>query len=83
MSYMHEANAIAERLRGVRIPSRTGARRAVAASERSLEVLGFMRDFFAQNDQLPPVAVISAEFGWASPQSAHEHLQKLARFGHI
>ena len=84
MGYMHEANAIAARLRsGERMPSRTGPRKAVAASVISLEVLAFMRQFFADNDQLPPMAVIARAFGWVSVQSAHEHLHKLARFGHI
>ena len=84
MGYMHEANAIAAHLRsGERMPSRTGPRKAVAASAISLEVLAFMRQFFADNDQLPPMAVIARAFGWVSDAAAQHHMELLARFGHI
>lgn len=44
---------------------------------------GYMRDFFAQNDQLPPMAHIAANFGWSSDQSALEHVESLMRHGLI
>jgi SOS-response transcriptional repressor LexA len=85
---MQEANEIAARLRaggqrGVRYPSRSGARKGTSPSPRSLEVLEYLQRFFAENDQLPPIARIAAEFGWGSAQSAHEHMHKLARWGYI
>lgn len=84
MGYMHEANAIAARLRsGERMPSRTGPRKAVAPSLISLEVLAFMRQFFAENDQLPPMAVTAQAFGWVSDDAVRHHMVSLARFGHI
>jgi hypothetical protein len=50
-------------------------------SERSLQVLAFMRDFFVENDQLPPAEVIAKHFGWASVNSACTHLSALRRHG--
>ncbi len=50
-------------------------------SERSLQVLAFMREFFAENDQLPPAEVIAKHFGWASVNSACTHLSALRRHG--
>ena len=60
MSYMSEANAIAAALRGKAKPP---GKRAPGPTRRNLQVLGYMRDFFAQNDQLPPMAHIAAHFG--------------------
>lgn len=48
-------------------------------SARALQVLAFMREFFAENDQLPPAAVISGHFGWASPSAADCHIVTLLR----
>lgn len=50
-------------------------------SERSLQVLAFMREFFADNDQLPPAEVIAKHFGWASANAACTHLSALRRHG--
>lgn len=83
MSYMQEANAIAARLRGARMASYSGPRKRTTPSPRALAVLAFMRRFFAENDQLPPLSAIAAEFGWASDQSAMEHVAALARFGYL
>lgn len=46
-------------------------------------VFEFLKSFFLQNDQLPPCHVIRAHFGWASENSAHEHLLRLERHGLI
>ena len=73
MNYMTEANAIAGSLRGVRLHKQCGP------SARALEVLAFMREFFVENDQLPPVAVISRHFGWAAQNSADCHIAALLR----
>lgn len=52
-----------------------------APSERSLQVLAFMREFLAQNDQLPPACVIAKHFGWASANAAQEHINSLRGHG--
>lgn len=85
MNYMHEANRIADALRGrggdrVRV-RRTASRRPGQPTPRNLEVLAFMREFFAENDQLPPVAVVSRHFGWASVAAAESHIASLIRHG--
>lgn len=46
---------------------------------RQQQVLDYMREFFAENDQLPPVAVVSEHFGWKSPNSAQLHIEQLVR----
>ena len=78
MSYMSEANAIAAAIRGKAKPP---GKMAPGPTRRNLQVLGYMRDFFAQNDQLPPMAHIAAHFGWSSDQSALEHVESLMRHG--
>lgn len=86
MGYMQEANEIAARLRGTSAPhrpSRSGCHARTDASPVALEVLAFLRRFFAENDQLPPLSAIAAEFGWKSEQSAHCHITTLLRFGHL
>lgn len=42
-------------------------------------VLDFMREFFRENDQLPPTKVISSHFGWKSANSAQLHVEQLVR----
>lgn len=92
MNYMHEANAIAARLRGTkpagalprgRMPSRSGPHRRATASPRSLEVLAYMQGFFSEHDQLPPIAFIARAFGWGALGAAHYHVLQLAQHGHI
>lgn len=80
MSYMHEANAIAARLRGRASPP---GRKATGPTPRNLDVMAYLRHFFEQNDQLPPVERIAKHFGWASMQSAHCHLEALQKHGLI
>lgn len=46
-------------------------------------VLGFMREFFAENDQLPPAHLVAGHFGWKSRVNAVWHIEKLARHGYI
>lgn len=50
---------------------------------RQQQVLGFMLQFLADNDQLPPMHVISSRFGFSSPNAAHEHVKALERKGFI
>ena len=77
---MAEANAIAASLRGRASPP---GKKATGPTPRNLDVLAFMRQFFAQNDQLPPVTTVCEHFGWAAPQSAQSHIDALARHGLI
>ena len=83
MSYMTEANAIAARLRGGAAPvaGRKGRGPSMAPSAISLAVLRFMREFFAENDQLPPLSHIARRFGWASIGTANWHVAALTRHG--
>ncbi len=95
MSYMTEANDIAAKLRRQPAPAGKPGRRAAngsaasrcrlpaAPTSRQLEVLAFMREFFAQNDQLPPAATISAHFGWSAPSACGDHIKALKRHGLI
>lgn len=80
-NYMQQANAIAAALRGrgaAMPPRRRGP--AAEASARNLEVLAFMRAFFSDNDQLPPVAVVARHFGWAAG-TADWHIHALIHHG--
>lgn len=52
-----------------------------APSERCLQVLAFMREFLAENDQLPPACAIAKHFGWASANAAQEHINALRGHG--
>lgn len=85
MNYMTEANAIAARLRGGAAPvaGRKGRGPSVEPSAISLAVLRFMREFFAQNDQLPPLLHIAHRFGWASVGAANWHVAALIRHGFV
>ena len=50
---------------------------------KQAEVLAFMREFFALNDQLPPASALRTRFGWASDNAAATYLAALAKKGHI
>lgn len=78
MSYMAEANAIAAGLRG---RGRPPGKASIGPTVRNLQVLAYMREFFAENDQLPPMAHIALRFGWVSDTSALEHIESLMRHG--
>jgi hypothetical protein len=81
-NYMTQANAIADALRGrgaAPVPRRRRGPSA-APSAANLQVLTFMREFFANNDQLPPVAVVAKHFGWAAG-TADWHIQALIHHG--
>lgn len=80
MSYILEANAIAARLRGGR-PVRA-QRAALAPTAKNLEVLAYMREFYLENDQLPPVSRIASHFGM-NGAGADWHIQMLLRFGEV
>lgn len=78
MSYMAEANAIAARLRGG--PVRQARGPASAPTAKNLEVLAYMREFYLENDQLPPVAIIAEHFGM-NTTGADWHAKALLRLG--
>jgi SOS-response transcriptional repressor LexA len=46
-------------------------------------VLDFIVQFFADNDQLPPMHAIATQFGWASVNAAQEVCAQLVRKGFI
>lgn len=46
-------------------------------------VLAYLREFHAEQDQLPTCAVVSRAFEWRSVNAAHCHFQKLAAKGWI
>lgn len=63
MSFMTEANAIANQLRGVHVPRKSGGRRRrETLSAKQIEILAFMREYFAENDQLPSVSTTAQKF---------------------
>ena len=80
MSYMHEANAIAARLRGKAKPP---GKKVEGPTQRNQDVFAFMRLFFLENDQLPPVATVCEHFGWRSLQAGQDHVDALLRHGLI
>lgn len=51
-------------------------------TNRQAVILGFLRDFYARNDQLPPMHVIAAHFGFCL-NAANDHLEALARRGYL
>lgn len=77
MNEWQQANAIADRLRG------RPARAREAMSSRAGEVLAFLREFHAAQDQLPPLSEIKRHFGWASLGAAQWHMERLERAGAI
>ncbi|MDN6885302.1 hypothetical protein QMO14_16980 [Variovorax sp. CAN2819] len=47
------------------------------------EILAFMVEYEAANDNMPTAVVIARHFGYASANSASEHLQALVRTGRL
>lgn len=81
MSYMNEANAIADELRRAPRPPACHGGGRDAPTPRALEVLAYMREFYSANDQLPPKAKIAEHFGWTSPNAAQDYVGALMRHG--
>lgn len=85
-----EANRIAAQLRGGNRATKAPAPRwphAPAAGGKltaltpvQIEILAFMREYLAENDQLPPVAQVGAKFGMHT-NGAQWHLAELGRKG--
>lgn len=82
MSYMTEANIIADQIRGQGDKRKGGKAERLTPSKHQLDVLAFMRSFFAENDQLPPYSVIAEHFG-IRPTGAEWHVNKLIKFGRL
>ena len=84
MNYMTEANTIAAALRGragAMPRRRRGRGKATGLSASNQAVLAYMRAFFIDNDQLPPVSLIARHFGWSTLGAAHHHVVTLLRHG--
>ena len=83
MNFMTEANTIANQLRGVHIPrKRGGTRRRETLSEKQIEILAFMREYFAENDQLPSVATTAQRFDMNNA-GADWHIKALIRLNRL
>ncbi|MBT2300386.1 hypothetical protein J7E70_07900 [Variovorax paradoxus] len=52
-------------------------------TNRQLSIFVYMRDFFKENDQLPPQATLSEHFGWKSYNAAALHQKALASKGYL
>ena len=50
---------------------------------RQQQVLGFMLQFFAENDQSPPMHAISSHFDFKSNNAAQDHVKVLERKGYL
>lgn len=50
---------------------------------RQQQVMDYMRAFHAENDQLPPQAVIARHFGWKSSNAAQTFADILTAKGYI
>ena len=80
---MTEANAIAAQLQGKTQPARRGGSPVrTTPSKYQLKVLEYMREFFAENDQLPPYSAIAEKFG-IGLTGAEWHVKALIRFGRL
>lgn len=53
------------------------------ATPPQLEVLAYLREFFAENDQLPPLSCIQQRFGWKSRNTAMPYLKALERLKYL
>lgn len=51
-------------------------------TDRQSEVLEFCRSFFRENDQLPPMLTIAAEFQFCN-NAAQDHVKALVKKGYL
>lgn len=56
---------------------------SAALTPKQADVLAFMREFFAENDQLPAGPEIARHFGFRSPNAGFEYLVALEKKGCI
>jgi len=47
------------------------------------EILAFMVEYEAANDNMPTMPTIARRFGYASPNAANDHVQALVRAGRL
>lgn len=52
-------------------------------SDTQAKVLAYMVKFLELNDQLPPMAKIAEDFGWASPNAADTHVKAMEKKGYL
>lgn len=52
-------------------------------SDTQAKVLAYMMKFLELNDQLPTIAKIAEDFGWASSNSADTHLKAMEKKGYL
>jgi SOS-response transcriptional repressor LexA len=52
-------------------------------TEKQAAVLAFMREFEAENDNMPTIPAIARHFGYASSNAAQGHVHALERAGCI
>lgn len=66
-------------------PSRhdAGVLTMVALTPKQATVLAYMREFFAENDQLPTLEIIAKDLGFPSDTSAFELRRQLIKKGHL
>lgn len=50
---------------------------------RQLEVYCYMKDFFLENDQLPPLQTMQDKFGWKNENGGRHHREALAAKGYL
>ena len=52
-------------------------------TNKQLEVYCFMKEFFKENDQLPPNSALANKFGWETPGTAAYHMAQLREAGYL
>ena len=52
-------------------------------TEKQAEVLAFMREYEAANDNMPTMATIGRHFGFRSANSANDHVRALVFAGRL
>ena len=52
-------------------------------TKKQWEVYEYLYDYYAENDQLPPMSKIADHFGFSSPNAAHTHMKHLEAKGFI
>ncbi|MCS4292709.1 SOS-response transcriptional repressor LexA [Comamonas sp. BIGb0152] len=54
-----------------------------APTARQLEVMGFMRTFLIENDEMPPMWAVAKHFSFRSENAAQCHVDALKRRGYL
>lgn len=57
------------------------SRPANMMTDKQVEVLLYLWNFYEKNDQLPPVTTVAKHFGFASGNGAQDHITALVRKG--